>query len=1078
MIRVVARWLKGAVKIAKYIVPPAVVVAGGWWVYQNIARDGGGTISGLAVLTSSRSLSHDRTGPGGVRYSVDTALASYRLAMRPEDAHSRRVFASYGAALRHAREHQLPSIPSTSLVLATCAATDYRLHAALELALDRDPTIGRRVLLRQWLAATLAHRQQAPPAARPAYDRAIHYLATAVLIQGDEPQVPADLARPTVAEAPHDPPLGPWATSPELGLIWRRDRFLSNGLPLDDDTAAAAVAVLARTQPAGWQQQSAVSQVLYGKPAGLTFESLAARLARFPDADLTGPAAVACVRAAGDSSSPAPAALAFATTPEHAVLEPLGMKAWDDPLGTLIAAIRAGKISLEPGPDAGFYRHRWFALETLAAPGKAPESYKLQLSADYQRRWQRAFAAGFAEGRSGFVKRLPITVLGMSDPGTIPLDVAPEFSAEPAPIVYLRLARAYRMLADGLAAANGEIWRELRDADGNPVAAELQRKIERLYGLAAKVYREVGHPLPLLENETQLDFAAAEAAAAEWLAGLESDPDVTRDARLLVTLASDGCGSYRCPAVLGVRLEPVVYSWLEEPEVSGNIKPRFVPARYWLASPIPATLTVTKIPTPAEFRHQCDSHPEVRELCRAFGHSPPQLQTPERDRWPWLLAGLALLGGAVVAFRWWWRRTKRTRWLTVGGVAAALAGLLAMAVYHPPLWLLRWGWVKLVAAPKGIAQMAERGAAHWQGEAKRALFISLLSDPEAQVRYCGAMLPLLKDDGSPCRWTFTAAELVLLRSRVNDEVPEVGWAAWRVLCEHQDELPFLLEELARTTTSANVRLRLYPLRELYPTQPAVIAAALKLAADPIPEIRAETLPNLAGWKPAVPALTEAVRAATTDPAAVVRRAAAYQLGGSAGTAADVPRLLALWQDPSEAVRKAAFRAMEKRTGKSNSAATIEPPPRWTDAPIQQALIRYAAIPTATFDEKLTATRRLAEPAVLREWCRRLLPEAEQLPDVPVAAGPSRHPRSRVLALLATRWVLADRYAELTKGDRSEQTSDLASHPALLTRLTRCIAENRDPAATLAVLRETANQPNKDRGCARALLDQLEPPPAK
>jgi hypothetical protein len=87
-----------------------------------------------------------------------------------------------------------------------------------------------------------------------------------------------------------------------------------------------------------------------------------------------------------------------------------------------------------------------------------------------------------------------------------------------------------------------------------------------------------------LKCETALDFSAAETPAEDWMAGLETDPDVARDARLLVSLASDGHGSHRCTAVLGVRLEPVKYSWGEEPEVDCEINPTFVPARYWLAS--------------------------------------------------------------------------------------------------------------------------------------------------------------------------------------------------------------------------------------------------------------------------------------------------------------------------------------------------------------------------------------------------------------------------------------------------------------------------------------------------------------
>jgi len=601
----VLRSVKTTVKIAKYLIP-VVMIVGGWRLYQKIADDRNGIVSGLVTLVGpNHGIVDQRTAPDGTRYSVDTTLASYRLEMLPEDEHSRHVFSSYSGALRYAREHRLPTIPSTPLVLASCTATDHRLQATLELALDADPLTGRRVLIRQWLAAAIEFRGQPKSRVRPACDRAIAYLATAALIQGDTPRLPPDLSiKPGLAPS-NGPPLGPWADSPELGVIWRRDRFLANGVPVDDDISAAAVAVLARTQPAGWQKHRAVARVLHGKPAGPTFESLAAQLADLPDDALAGPAAVAIVRAAATGpANPAPAALAFARSPEQEWLEPQGMKAWEDPVGSLMAGIRSGEISLEPGTDAGFYRRRWFALETLAAPEKTPESHKLQLGADYQRRWQRAFAAGFAEGRSSFVKRLPMVVMGMRPPGKIALDVAPQFSAEPSPIVYLRLARAYRMLADGLSSADDRWWRELRDEDGQTLAPELERKIQRLYGLAAKVYREVGHPPPLSKCEADLDFSTAETAAADWLAGLETDPDVVRDARLLVSLASDGHGSHRCPAVLGVRLEPVRYSWGEEPEVDCEIDPTFVPARYWLASPIPATLKSPRSAGPSARNHR------------------------------------------------------------------------------------------------------------------------------------------------------------------------------------------------------------------------------------------------------------------------------------------------------------------------------------------------------------------------------------------------------------------------------------------------------------------------------------------
>lgn len=222
------RFLRTAFRIAKYLLPIAAI-AGAWWFYRELERSGDdGTISGLAALFPSSGLSLcERTAADGTRYQVNTALASYRLEMRPEDSHSRRVFPSYGAALRYARQHRLPSIPSAPLVLATCAATDTRLQSALELALDDDPGFGRRELLRQWLAAVLEIRGQAAPAARAACDRAITYLATALQLQGETPQMPPGQTWRPAASPANDPPLGPWATRPELGVIWHRDRFLA-----------------------------------------------------------------------------------------------------------------------------------------------------------------------------------------------------------------------------------------------------------------------------------------------------------------------------------------------------------------------------------------------------------------------------------------------------------------------------------------------------------------------------------------------------------------------------------------------------------------------------------------------------------------------------------------------------------------------------------------------------------------------------------------------------------------------------------------------------------------------------------
>jgi HEAT repeat protein len=260
----------------------------------------------------------------------------------------------------------------------------------------------------------------------------------------------------------------------------------------------------------------------------------------------------------------------------------------------------------------------------------------------------------------------------------------------------------------------------------------------------------------------------------------------------------------------------------------------------------------------------------------------------------------------------------------------------------------------------------------------------------------------------------------------------------------------------------------------HPKDPAVTGAAVRLAGSPSPDVRTAVIRQLGGWWGGrSPALTGIIRAATADPEAVVRAAAASALG-SASDASHLDRLLPLWQDPDRSVRVATLRAVTRHTERrSRYSGSAEPVPRWTDEATQQAVLRYAENPAASFDERLIVARRIADPAALRASCRTLLPLAEQLPETPVPNGVSRKPRSGALALLAVRWVLADQYAKITHKDRSEDRFYLDRCPKLLERLTQCIAENRSDDATVAILREVANQPGSGRNCAEKLLHRRE-----
>jgi hypothetical protein len=842
----------------------ATLAITGWRACHKLANNRDGTVSGQMFSGGNRGKSvSTRSAPDGSPFTVDTTGASYRLEMGPLDRHSRQVFPSYGAAIQHARDHQLPTIPSTPLVLATCAAIDTRLHAALELALDSHPDFGRRTLIDQWLAALRELRQRLPHGMLPACDSAVAHLTTA--------------ANGGTADT-NDPPLGPWATRPELASVWARDRFLARGYSLSDDRSATAAALLARTQPAAWKDQLAFARALYGEITGPSFESLATMLDGIPDKDLGSAEALDRVRNEALLLLPAagfaPAALAHASSPEQQVLEPLGMAAWEDPMAALIAAIRSGKLDLTPTADAGFYRHRWFALETLAAPGKAPERHKLQLSADYQQRWQRTFAAGFTEGRSGFVKRLPLIVMGNRGEGPIRLDVAPSFSAEPSPIVYLRLARAYQKLATDLAAANHPLWQSLRDADGRPLATELDERVLRLHGLARIVYQEVGFSPPEAASDQVVDPNAAAKAATNWLSKVDQDPDIMGDARLFVPLASNGAGSQRCPAVLGVRLEPVKYSWIEKPEVDGRIEARFVAVRYWLASPVPALVTVPRIPSIAGFREQCDGHDTVDRLCLAFGiEDPGEFAHPLSEWLPWLRAAAGIIA-CVAAWwlvRWWWRRPRRVRWLKLGGALAGGLILTVLVVTFPPSGLLKWAWVQVVKAPDGISSRFTYPIVRWIGDRGTGISISLIGESNTQSRYSGAMLWLSMDDES--RPPVATAALPMLRTRLRDPVPEVGWAAWDMLMGHPTELPQLIAELTDNPDEEQLLFRLVSFQETRTRSTEVINAILDLMTSGDPRVRAAAILAVGRWHDPVSTLIDQVRIALDDPSPDVRKAA-------------------------------------------------------------------------------------------------------------------------------------------------------------------------------------------------------------
>lgn len=1049
-----------------------IVTVVGWNVYAFFSHPlPGATVVSVFGRSGARPL--ERRSPDGIAFAVDPGPAVFALDLGSEDAHSRQVFPDYASALRYAHAHDLPTIPSVSVVLAACRVTDDRLQIALEKELDQAKDDGRSALLRRWLDLLRQRRAAAASANQAAYDGAIRYLSNDFTIGGagmPHPTAPGKQQAGTDSRD-DDPPLGPWASSPELSAIWSRDRSLAQSLQVTDDEAAATAAVLARCLAddpmleAGWALQAAVARALLGPASRTTLEAVATRLVGIPTEELAGPISCAIVRKMVDAvhdTGVAPGAVSSTASPEEAILSPLGMSAWEDPLGTLVAAIRAGKLKPTPASDAGFYRHRWFALESLAAPEMAPEHRKLQLSTAYAERWQRAFAAGFTEGRSSLVKRLPMIYLGMGpqDPPTR-VAVAPEFSAEPVPVLYLRLSRAYRALNGDLDRALGPgRWRTLRDGHGELLATTIERRAQILFGLACLVYREIGFPMPLMDDEGAIDREAAQAVAAAWCAGTVQDPDLGEDARMLVPLVADGHGRHRCPAIAGVRLEPVEYRWVDKPLIAGDIAAVWTPARLWLASPCPVMVTLDHIPPPKEFRARCDDLHTVAQVASAFGGGLPHYQLPARRMWPWVLGALLCCASAVLAMRWWLHQ----RWLrriAAAVLTCALAYVLLVRVaMAPPYWLIYAVTTRVLTAHDNLALVLQWRMNEWSGEKSTRLFFDLFSDPDPQLRYlaCWLHLKVSLDDRDESHRS-------LLRSAIDDDADEVARYSWAMLCANAQDTPTLLSCIDDAGSAEVAFYRLSMLSIYRPADPQVIAYAIHLTDGPPSERRSNAFRCLDRWKRPADIIKARLRRATSDLDPRIRVISASRLGKN-GSLADIPVLTGMWQDDERDVRLTAFNALWMQISPDlYYPSKRKGPPQWADPAIQAALTRYAADDRTTCDELLTIGRWLADPAALRACCLRALPMAKQLPPFKglyphvenvVKPGWSRE---TAMSSLVARWFLADHYAQQTIDDAWEVDHDLVRSPWLLTRLAEGMEARNSTADVLEILRQGMTRPD-------------------
>jgi hypothetical protein len=308
-----------------------------------------------------------------------------------------------------------------------------------------------------------------------------------------------------------------------------------------------------------------------------------------------------------------------------------------DLMTELIRRVRTGEIDLRPIERSGLYDRQTWSLEPLIRPDTVPEAPRLDLGVRYRQHLEDLFRGALALARETHVKQAGGGYGGARGPRVRPVYVGPDLSVEPVPTVYAHRAEAYRFLREVLDGAFGDGWRQLqRLTPDRPVEERLGDELDRVEklfdGAAAASYRELG-----LEPSVGIAEHAREFDA--WRTELGADPDVARDARMMVPVFHDiGRRKTKVWAFLGWKVVPVDVGYRNEPEVlaveparpqkcdaSDGPAPaesppvRFFGVRHEFAVPVTAELYVTQLLDREQFRRHCDRHRSRAAILRHLG---------------------------------------------------------------------------------------------------------------------------------------------------------------------------------------------------------------------------------------------------------------------------------------------------------------------------------------------------------------------------------------------------------------------------------------------------------------------------
>ncbi len=559
-------------------------------------------------------------------------------------------FTTYRAALDYLNANSLPWVPSVQMADQKLKSFSDAALAAIEVYTQHDADGlggGRQVFLERLLDALLI---------RDANEAAI-LPATALKLSGIEPALPEEVNKRAtelqarfLADEYASKPGGYYTKNETLRRIFQQNRFCQQTLQnlFDAATAEHIASDIATTLRDNEALATSYRAIL----------TLQSRTTNPPQ----GAFSSFLEYTAGASESPASLAL---FPPSGSVENTLYLEIYDftqlpdeSIMNRIIRAIREGEVDLAPDAESGWYDYQVHALETLLLPERAQESDKLLLSRAYKERLIDAFRTMLTKQRE-----LHLGFLFQPDSAVFQelATIAPDISVDPTATVYLRTARALRILQTAVTGILGEpAWDSIRLENGERLADALPQQVNLFYGLYLTVCDDLGMPPVFMPEElTPAQMDEAKSTAKAWLDTCQSDAIYSEDVRYIVPVITDMAHSeVRYWMTTGIRLLKVKAEYARPPRyrvdgrlISDDQNPNYegihlAPREFYL--PVEEFAEATGPSTPY-------TREEFRALCDAAGSREAIIRQVENDRFAnpvvhrFVLVIVAVLISGVVA---------------------------------------------------------------------------------------------------------------------------------------------------------------------------------------------------------------------------------------------------------------------------------------------------------------------------------------------------------------------------------------------------------------------------------------------